>query len=486
MGNRSAKKRHRSAAPTARADQLPAVAFGAISIGACVIDRQMRLHLFNRQFLATFGLATRDVHAGIPVHAALDAAVRRRVLPLPVADQLNAAMKTGISRTKPSEAQIQLAEDRTVSIRHARIGAGKWLVTCEDVSVSRRLKDELQLQVRCLNHALANMSQGLCLFGPDERLIMRNDQYCVIYDIDLDFVRPGILHRQIIEHWVERGNQPGMSAQQLYEKRMREIRSEQVKVGRLIRRDGRIIEAISRITPEGGWVSTNEDITERCQAEARISHMARHDSLTKLPNRILFRESMAEGMTRIAEGTHTMSLLLVDLDEFKATNDRFGHAVGDALLETVAARLSRCTRGGDTAARLGGDEFAVLAQTASADDVAKLACRILTNVCRPAVLNGHRIEPGLSIGIARAPQDGATEVALMQCADDALYRSKNAGRRTYRFFNQEIDRCMRVKHRPGEDARHTATTVKACSVPQLSEHPDLTQNMAAMRRFLGN
>ena len=453
MGTRKTRKSGQSGGPHARAARLPAAAFEAISVGACVIDRQMRLHLFNRQFIATFGLSGRHVHVGVPLREALDRAVRRGSLPLDVADKLHGAMQKGVARSKPFEAQIQLAEDRTVCVRHAQIGGGKWLVACEDVSVRRRLKNELELQVRCLNHALANMSQGLCLFGPDERLIMRNDQYCAIYDIDPDFVKPGILHREIVEHWVARGNQPDMSAQQLYEKRMREIRSELVKVGRLVRRDGRIIEAISRVTPEGGWVSTNEDITERCQAEARISHMARHDPLTDLPNRILFRESLADALMRVAEGSHTVSLLLVDLDEFKATNDRFGHAVGDALLEAVAKRLARSLRDGDVVARLGGDEFAMLVQTARPGAVARLACRLLTDVSRPAVLGGHRVTPGLSIGIARAPHDGATEAVLMQCADDALYRSKNAGRRTYRFFDRDIDLCMRARFDPDRGLR---------------------------------
>lgn len=449
MSDGRAKGSCRVGASATVATRLHEVAFDAIPIGAYVIDRHEQLQLFNRQFLAIYKLSHREVRIGMPMRAAMEPAVRRSVLPQSALDQLCDAMDGGLSRKKPFKVRVQLPEGRTLSVKHSYIGDGRWLVVHEDVSIGRQLEDALHLQVRCLNHALANMSQGICLFGPDERLIMRNDQYCTIYGIDPSFVTPGISHREIIEHWVACGNQAGMSAEQFYQKRMREIRSEKVKVGRLIRRDGRIIEAISRITPEGGWVSTNEDITERCQAEARISHMARHDPLTNLPNRILFRERMSDALARVAEDSHAITLFLVDLDNFKAINDRFGHAIGDDLLEIVAARLARCVRGGDTAARLGGDEFAVLLRTAKPDAAAKMACRIISHVSRPTVLGGHLIEPGLSIGIACAPQDGASEATLMKCADDALYRSKEGGRGTYRFFNRNVDGCMRARHQPG-------------------------------------
>lgn len=446
MSKRAAKLSGRVRAPATRLAPLYKVAFDAISIGACVIDRQEQLQLFNRQFLDTYGLSQREVRIGLPIRGAMERAVRSRVLARPAVDDLCRATNAGISRNKPFKVEVQLIGGSKLSVQHSPIGNGKWLLVHEDVSTSHRLEDELRLRVGCLNHALANMSHGLCLFGPDERLIVRNDQYCHIYGIDLTVVRPGISHREIIEHWVSCGNAPGMSAEELYQKRMREIRSEKVRVGRLIRRDGRVIEAVSRITPEGGWVSTNEDITERCQVEARISHMARHDALTNLPNRLLFREKMSEALTRVAESSHSISVFLIDLDNFKAINDRLGHASGDQLLQTVATRLARCTRTGDTAARLGGDEFAVILQTAKPDAAAKLACRIISLVSRPVIINGQLIEPGLSVGIARAPHDGVTQEALMKCADDALYRSKDGGRRTYRFFDQDIDRCVRAKH----------------------------------------
>ena len=109
----------------------------------------------------------------------------------------------------------------------------------------------------------------------------------------------------------------------------------------------------------GGWVATYEDITEICHAEAQISHMARHDPLTDLPNRTLFREQMEHALSSVRRDEQ-LAVLFFDLDHFKQVNDSFGHSVGDDLLKAVARRLRECVRGTDTMARLGGDEFAVV------------------------------------------------------------------------------------------------------------------------------
>ena len=107
------------------------------------------------------------------------------------------------------------------------------------------------------------MSHGLCMFGADERLILRNEQYLILYDLDPRVVRPGITHREVIEHWLSRGNQPGLSAEEFYRRRMSEVRSGDSSVGYLTRGDGRTIQAISSPMPDGGWVSACEDVTER-------------------------------------------------------------------------------------------------------------------------------------------------------------------------------------------------------------------------------
>jgi diguanylate cyclase (GGDEF)-like protein len=160
--------------------------------------------------------------------------------------------------------------------------------------------------------------------------------------------------------------------------------------------------------PDGGWVSTHEDVTERRRSEERIAYLARHDTLTGLANRMLFRESMEGALARVAQGE---ALHCIDLDQFKGINDVLGHAVGDALLKEVAGRIRRCVKDKDLVARFGGDEFAVVQVSLhSANEAASLATRIVRELSQPYDCDGHRSPISASIGVAIAPSDGATPI----------------------------------------------------------------------------
>lgn len=209
--------------------------------------------------------------------------------------------------------------------------------------------------------------------------------------------------------------------------------------------DGRVIAATRSPMASGGWVATYEDISERRRAEAHLAHMARHDALTGLPNRVLFRERTEQGLgeLRVDSG---LAVLELDLDDFKAVNDVLGHPVGDALLLAVARRLLDCTRESDTVVRLGGNEFAVVQTGAQQPtDATVLAERLMAALAVPFDVMGHTIRTGTSIGIAVTtdPQAGADE--LLKNADLALYRAKAEGRGTYRFFQEEMN--ARMQHR---------------------------------------
>ena len=176
--------------------------------------------------------------------------------------------------------------------------------------------------------------------------------------------------------------------------------------------------------------------------------MARHDALTNLPNRRLFHERLDAALSRLGRGDR-VSVLCLDLDQFKPVNDTLGHPVGDELLKEIAARLQSCVREGDTVVRLGGDEFAIV-QTGKgllASDAAALAGRLLEVVSAPYFIQGHQIVIGTSIGISFAPDDGTNPDELLRSADLALYRAKIDGRGIYRFFE------------PGMDARAQARRV---------------------------
>ncbi len=187
------------------------------------------------------------------------------------------------------------------------------------------------------------------------------------------------------------------------------------------------------------------DVTERCQAEERIAHLAHHDALTGLPNRVLFRERMdgAIARARFGEG---FAVLCLDLDRFKEVNDALGHPVGDALLCAVADRLRAELRDTDTLARLGGDEFALIQSCADQPgDATALARRLVEAVAAPFQIDGHQISVGTSIGVALAPGDGLHPDALLRAADMALYRAKADGRGTWHFFEPEMDARMQMR-----------------------------------------
>jgi diguanylate cyclase (GGDEF)-like protein len=188
-----------------------------------------------------------------------------------------------------------------------------------------------------------------------------------------------------------------------------------------------------------------EQTAERARAEALVTHMAHHDALTMLPNRVRFREKLKQNLVR-ARREEPLAVLCLDLDDFKAVNDTLGHPVGDALLKSVAQRLLDCVRDTDTVARLGGDEFAIV-QVGGAQPVAAtvLAQQLIETIAAPYEIEGHSVVIGTSAGIALAPNDGSDPDELLKNADMALYRAKAEGRGTYRFFEAKMDADMQAR-----------------------------------------
>jgi diguanylate cyclase (GGDEF)-like protein len=209
--------------------------------------------------------------------------------------------------------------------------------------------------------------------------------------------------------------------------------------------DGGWIEVLYRPLPDGGWVATLEDITERRRAEQRITHLAHYDPLTDLPNRTLFHEKLKRELGRI-EADQQLAVFYIDIDEFKSVNDSLGHLIGDELLKSVATSLSRCAGPGDFVARLGGDEFAIV-QTAvkTPGEVTDLVARVFDAIRTPYECLGHQVSTDASIGIALAPQHGVDLDQILKNADLAMYAAKSAGRRTYRFFEPDMDAQVRAR-----------------------------------------
>jgi diguanylate cyclase (GGDEF)-like protein len=304
---------------------------------------------------------------------------------------------------------------------------------------------ELELGRQQFDAALSNMSQGLTFFDCDEKLIVCNRRYGEIYGLSQDQIRPGTTLPDIINHRMARGSLPDLSrAEYLARCEKLSLSAGPYDITDQLR-DGRIISMHHQPLPNGGWVTTHEDITERRQAEASIAFMAQHDALTRLANRVLFNDRLEQAIAMAGRGSE-FAVICLDLDHFKTVNDTLGHAVGDGLLQAVADRLRACVRQGDTVARLGGDEFAIIQLPVAQPDHAELLTgRIMDVFQHPIDVEGHLIMTGLSVGVALAPGDGATPERLLRNADIALYLAKTEGRGTVRFFEPEMDARIQLR-----------------------------------------
>ncbi|MBI3896933.1 MAG: EAL domain-containing protein [Gammaproteobacteria bacterium] len=190
------------------------------------------------------------------------------------------------------------------------------------------------------------------------------------------------------------------------------------------------------------------DITERKETEERMRHMAHHDALTGLPNRILMQDRIGQAIAQARRGRHQVAVLFIDLDYFKHINDSLGHQIGDRLLQTTAIRLQRGLREGDSVARLGGDEFVIILPALTDNhDVAVVAQKALESLDVPFVIDGNKLHVSGSIGISLYPTDGIDADALMRAADTAMYHAKEKGRGNYQFFTPVLNQAARRRLR---------------------------------------
>ncbi|HET7850619.1 MAG TPA: EAL domain-containing protein [Pseudolabrys sp.] len=312
-------------------------------------------------------------------------------------------------------------------------------------------KDEQLLQT-----VLNNMSQGVLMFDSETRLVFCNRRYIEMYRLSSEAARPGCLLRDLLMQRIEAGTFSG-DAEDYVAKLIEAMSEGRVYSTTVTLADGRSFLIESKPLAAGGWIATHEDVTERLRSEERIAHMARHDALTDLPNRVLLRDHLEHEVKRVKRG-ECLAVLCLDLDQFKGINDALGHPIGDDLLKIVAGRLRGCTREPDTVARLGGDEFAIImTQMQEPDDAAALARRIRESIIKPYQIDGHQIVTDISIGISVAPFDGTEPDQLLKNADMALYGAKADGRGTFRFFEPEMDTRMKARRELEMDLRNAIT-----------------------------
>ncbi|WP_441237234.1 bifunctional diguanylate cyclase/phosphodiesterase [Bradyrhizobium sp. 930_D9_N1_4] len=324
----------------------------------------------------------------------------------------------------------------SLSILTASAAAAIIAIALAAALLDRRAKGELGRQQVVLDTALENMSQGLCMFDAEGKIQLFNERYAAMLG-RTDIALAGRLLVDVLREEQSRGQWQG-DASEFFARLVADAREGRTTT-QVVTRFGRSIRVVNQPMHGGGWVATFEDITEWLEAQAKISHMARHDALTSLPNRVLFHEQLEQGVRRVKSGDQ-LAVLCLDLDHFKDINDSLGHPIGDALLKEVGCRLKATVGASDTVARLGGDEFAVVQIGRSEEAAARaLAGRLVEVISAPYEIDDHQIVIGVSIGISLSPQDSSNPDELLKNADLALYRAKADGRGTYRFFETGMD-----------------------------------------------
>ncbi len=322
--------------------------------------------------------------------------------------------------------------------------------TLLDAVISAR---EVTLLATRFDTALNNMPHGLCMFDANLRVAVTNKRLAEVLGINAHLDGRGETVREFVLNCVDAGSILRSQVDEFAAAIEKRLKGGDATGFNFQKQDGRTLSLTFQSMKNGGSVVLVEDITERKSAEARISHLARYDALTGLPNRVFLREQMENAL--VAAGSSPVAVMFVDLDQFKQVNDTLGHPRGDILLRSVADRLRHLVRSTDVVARFGGDEF-VIVQTpvAGSDEAAALARRVVAALSETYEVDGHQVVIGASVGIAMSPRDATGPDHLLKIADMALYWAKADQRGTWRFFEPEMDVRAHARRSLELDLRH--------------------------------
>jgi diguanylate cyclase (GGDEF)-like protein len=457
-----------------------------LPLGVVIFDGKRDVVFCNKRYMDIYGLSAEQVKPGTPIRELIQ---HRLNLGFKVLSQPDEYIRQRVANGVVAGTAIhEFADGRVIAYSVRPMPDGGGMATHEDITspqkMSARLKvqnelgkqQEESLRIRNLQFdtAINNMSQGLCLFDAAHRLIVCNDRYIEMYDLPPGLVHPGTPLSEIVDLRFEAGSFPEMTTEEYLRWRNKVAVSKEPTDSIVELRNGRTFKIRHRPMADGGWVATHEDITEQRQSEVKIEYMAHHDALTDLPNRVLLNERLEQALGKSIHRQEMVAVHHLDLDQFKAVNDTFGHPAGDKLLKMVAERLRGLARETDTIARMGGDEFVVV--HAPIDDPAEttvLAQRIIALISEPFDLDGHQVTIGASVGIAVGPSDGLRPDLLLRNADLALYRAKGDGRGTFRFFEPVMDLQMQTRRVMERDLR------KALPAGEFELHYQPVVNLAS-------
>jgi len=291
-------------------------------------------------------------------------------------------------------------------------------------AVNERLITQLREKSSQLQATFDHVNQGVAVFDHQGRLLTWNPRHRELHGYPIHLYRPGTHLRQFLDQDLarsERANEAELDPKALAEP-LSPVTFRQAGA------EGRTLAVERNGMPGGGFVSTSADITDHKRVEARMLHLAQHDPLTDLPNRLLFQDRMQQAMSRSRRTGSPVGVIIMDLDGFKAINDSEGHRVGDETLKALARRLRSSLRDTDTIARMGGDEFAFILPDLTTETAAvRMGEKILSHIETPLKVMDRYIDLRASLGIAMFPTDAENPEVLLQHADFAMYRAKRAG-----------------------------------------------------------
>ncbi|MBR0686025.1 EAL domain-containing protein [Bradyrhizobium manausense] len=403
-------------------------------LGIILFSSDRKVIFCNPRYREMYALSPEQVRPGTPIK---DLIAHRLKLGLNIRGEAGAYIRARTEGSIASEKTVQqFADGKIIAYTIHPLPGGGGMATHEDITEREELSARLQERNLQFDTAVNNMSHGLCFFDAGHRLLVCNTHYIDMYGLPPERVRPGTPLSEILDLRFEAGSVPAMTREEYAKWRTGVAMSAEATDSIVEMRNGRTFKIRHRPMPDLGWVATHEDITEQRKAELRIAHMAHHDALTDLANRVLLGQRLEQALEQGA----MFAVHHIDLDKFKAVNDTLGHQAGDSLLQDVSRRLRRLARDSDTIARMGGDEFVILQMPISDQGEAEaLAHDVVGALSAPFGLDGHEALASASIGIAIAPRDGATSEQLLHNADLALYRAKSDGRGMHRFFEPAMD-----------------------------------------------
>ena len=421
--------------------------------GLCMFDAQNRLMVWNERYRAMYNIDPRHIWRGCTVQDLLGARIAAGTFPLNperYEGELRAALKQG----KPFTLTVELKDGRIIAVVNQPTKGGGWVATHEDITERKRAERDLEHTRSFLDTIIENVPSPIIVKDiPNLQYLLINRAAEKYLGVD----RATILGKTAADVM------PKSSAKTIEAEDQKMIKSGQTEFldehAVVTPGNGTRIVTATRLPVMGSdgkpqyLISVIHDVTERKRSEQRIAHMANHDPLTDLANRAAFNTCLANAIEHAAASGESFAVLCIDLDRFKAVNDVFGHAVGDALLREVARRMESACQGGFLA-RIDGDEFAIVTPTATQPAAAEaLAARLIAAFDSDIDIDGHLLRVGLTIGVGIYPQDGADAMTLVANADAALFRAKSEARGSIRFFEVSMDKQLREKRALQQDLR---------------------------------